>query len=1124
VIRARADRPTPDKASSVVELMDEALAHSPADAVAVQSARSRLTWAQLDRTAAGVAGILLASSAGNFVPVLAARSAALPAAWLGVLRAGSAYVPLALETPVDRLRHVLAETSAPMVIADGSGRRRLAEAGIGVQVIDLDKAAAASWAAHADRVAPEPGKPAVVIYTSGTTGSPKGVLLPHRGLLHGVRWWSRYSGLTADDTVLSTWGTGFDGATFDTFRTLVAGARLIYADDDERLDPAMILQLITGDDRVTVTSMTPCLLQAVLEANDKDQRLPAPPLRSLTTAGEPLSRRLAVRARQQFGVTLHNLYGPTEASCIATAETVDPDEAGAPTIGRPITGTQVYVLGSDGEAVPPGSDGELCIAGPGVALGYLGQPDLTHDTFIADPHANRADALIYRTGDRGLLRPDGRFEILGRTDQQLKIFGHRVEPLEVARLMEQHPRIAAAVVHSAGDPPRLAAHVMTAPGDHEADLPTHESVAMLLRRWLPDAAVPTEIWCVPALPRTPNHKLDLAALGSLPGRPLPHAACSVSELTALQQAAADFMTGTLLGSGMTAEAIGPLGPESDFFALGGRSLLATRLLATVERDCGTQVQLRSFLADPTVAGLARLIGAGDPGDRLKPAGRPDLRPASRIQKRLWILDRIPQVRQAYITPCLFEFHGTVDAPILRDALSTVLGRHPALRARFTMDRNRKELFFHTSGPPPVELVQTEQHDADRLTKFWSARFDLETDAPARGLVLIQNGRCFMAIAVHHIACDGQSMRILLREIAEVYRAKTEHRPIHLPVPPMPRPEEPDVQVDEAYLAGLRGAPTDVELPRTRQRSAVQSVAGEMIGRNLGAELTSGIRRAAKHHGCTTFMIVSAALGSALARRSRQRDFLIAFPWLGRDLARSAEEIGMYVNTLLLRADLTGHPTWSAYLDRIRRSALAAYRGAATPFDDVAAELHPERGLDRPPVTPVFVTVEEDDIPLPELCPGIVARKLRPTKITVKYEVELTAIDEPDDLVLRLSYATAVMDKPAAEALLDDIASALANLVADPGDPVIAEPAADLVERIAKIWSDVLGEPDVPCGSGFFDIGGDSISLILLRDALSDLTGQEISAADLFAHNTVSDQARLLTNMVGRPEARRAEKY
>lgn len=492
--------------------------------------------------------------------------------------------------------------------------------------------------------------------------------------------------------------------------------------------------------------------------------------------------------------------------------------------------------------------------------------------------------------------------------------------------------------------------------------------------------------------------------------------------------AADLFTEALAELGLAAR------PDaaSNFFTMGGHSMLAVTMLARAQRKHGIAVSPRDFLGDPTVAGLGRLLATGaTAAPRQTAADRnpaADRHPATSAQQRFWFLDRISALRTAYLVPSVVEYAGSLDPAALRRAVDRVLAHHPALTARFELDRKARSVFYRTDGAPAVAtVVDATDWSAAELAEHvsnvcWTG-FNLATDAPARAeIITCGPQRTLLVVVAHHIVFDGWSRDLLVDQIAAAYRADA-------PLPDAVHPAElaePDVQAADEVLAGFAGAPTDVVLPHDRPRPEIQSTTAASVVATVDPDTTAALHAVTKELGCSTFTAVAAVLGVTLARRSGQRDFLFAFPWAGREGAGSAEAIGMFVSTLLLRVDLRDNPTWRELLIQVGDSAKCAFRNASVPYDAIVAALHPDRDLSRPPVTPVYLSAQ-DGIAEPMAPDGTAARYLPLEPLHIKYEIELTAMDSADGLGLSLSYATELFDARTTDGLMTDLLTAAADL-------------------------------------------------------------------------------------------------
>ncbi|MFB7103291.1 condensation domain-containing protein [Streptomyces hydrogenans] len=563
----------------------------------------------------------------------------------------------------------------------------------------------------------------------------------------------------------------------------------------------------------------------------------------------------------------------------------------------------------------------------------------------------------------------------------------------------------------------------------------------------------------PPVPPSPLPSAVPSPAASATGSPASAGVPSGPALVGAEAEAADLFVTALGGRGGLGPApdAGTLTADSDFFALGGHSLLAVTMLAEAKRRHGAAVSPRAFLPHPTVAGLALLLtearAAARAAEAAPEAAEPvaaaddEAYPASPVQQRFWFLDRLPSLRSAYLIPTLVEYGGAVDPDVLRRAVDLVLGRHPALSSVFCLDRRKRHVCYYTScAPAPVTVSDAADWHPDilrsRLSHLCWAPVDLGKEAPARAEILtLGPDRTVLALVVHHIVADGWSRDLLLAEIGTAYRALASGVEPLLPEPVHPArlaPADPTTPAREAERAAalldhLRGAPNDIALPHDWPRTELQSTEATLLTARLPAGTAARLRAvAADVNGCTLFMTTAALLAVALARRGDQRDFLFAFPWAGREAPDATEAIGMFVNTLILRIDLRGDPTWRELLGRVKESCSVSYRHADVALDVLANELHSDRDLSRPALTPVFLSAQSGDTGPAAPADGTTARFLPLEPLHLKYELELVATEAAGDrLDLALAYAVHLFTRDTAQALLTDVVAAAEDLAADP---------------------------------------------------------------------------------------------
>ena len=600
--------------ATLIDLILEQAERTP-DAVAVVASRETLTYAELGARADELAARLRAQGVRpeTVVALCAERGAAMIVGLLAVFKAGGAYLPLDPEYPGDRLSYMLSDAAADVVLVHEPTRERVAALG-GRSAIDIDAFGPAEAGLGRTEVSLDPANLAYVIYTSGSTGRPKGACLSHRGVVNRLRWMQQAYPIGPGDAVLQKTPFSFDVSVWELFWPLMTGARLVMARPGGHRDPAYLAATIREHD-VSVVHFVPSMLAQFLR---EPSARGLTSLRHVICSGEILPADVAERAMALLPGTLENLYGPTEASVDVSAYRCRPDPgATSVPIGRPITGTQLYVLTEDLRQAPPGGAGELYIGGVQVARGYHRRPGLTAARFIADPSGS--GQRLYRTGDIARWRADGELEYLGRADNQVKINGIRVELDEIAVALRAHPGLRDAVViprvGSTGTvgttgSQQLVAYVVAegGPPPGPGRCPHPAELRQFLARTLPVHMLPAVFMPLAEIPLSPNGKIDrkqlpASASASAPAPPTPSAADP------------DAADGSILAAvcRIWAEVLGlpAVLPEDNFLELGGDSIRAIEVVSEC-RQLGLSVTSRGILLAEDVADLVESVQPNEP--------------------------------------------------------------------------------------------------------------------------------------------------------------------------------------------------------------------------------------------------------------------------------------------------------------------------------------------------------------------------------------------------------------------------------------------------------------------------------------------------------------------------------
>ncbi len=1047
-------------AGTLAGLFEAQAARTP-DAVAVSCEGVLLSYAGLDGAASRVAGVLagLGVGAGTVVAVVMDRSVALMAALLGVLKAGAAYLPVDPGYPAERVGFMLADAEPAVVLADGGLAGWLEElCGVPVLVADGPGLEGAGGV----RGPVLPGDLAYVIYTSGSTGVPKGVGVPHSGIVNRLAWMQSMYGLGAGDRVLQKTPVSFDVSVWELFWPLLAGAQLVLARPGGHQDPGYLSALI-GREAVTTVHFVPSMLEAFAA-----EAVPSScsSLRRVFCSGEALPGVLAGRFGERFGGgLLHNLYGPTETSVDSTFYACDGGSE-VPPIGAPIANTRVFVLDAWLCPVPAGVAGELYIAGAGLARGYLGRAALTGERFVACPFGG--GERMYRTGDLVRWRADGVLVFSGRADDQVKIRGFRIEPGEVEAVIAASPGVAQAAVvvreDTAGDK-RLIGYLVPDGGDGGLAGRVREHAA----ERLPDYMVPSAFVMLDGLPLTVNGKLDRAAL------PAPDYAAGEGRgpLTAVEEIVCGLFAGVL--------GLDSVGPEDDFFALGGHSLLAVRLASRVRAVLGVEVPVRALFGAPTPAGLAAWLAQAGPARlALTPASRPDRVPLSFAQQRLWFIAQLEGPSPVYNNPVAIRLEGELDPAALEAALADVISRHEVLRTIYPADGGepcQRVLGLDEVGwALPVTAVADDEL-AGVVTAAAGEPFDLLAEIPVRARLLrVAADVHVLVVVIHHVATDGWSTGVLARDLSLAYAARLAGGAPGWAALPVQYADyalwQRELLGDEddpgSLLSGqvawwreaLTGMPPELALPSDRPRPPAPGYRGHAVPLTVPAQVHAGLAALARERGVTMFMVVQAALAVLLSKLGAGEDIPVGTPVAGRADEALDDLVGFFVNTLVLRSDVSGDPAFGELLERVREFWLGALDHQDVPFERLVEALAPERSLARHPLFQVSLTVQ-NNTPAVLALPGLLAAGMPSRTGAVRFDLEVSlseARDEqgqPAGLHGTVTAAADLFDPATAQSISERFARILTVLAADPQARLRRVPVLTGGERAQVVsgWND-----------------------------------------------------------------------
>uniref|UniRef100_UPI0012ED02D2 non-ribosomal peptide synthetase n=1 Tax=Aldersonia kunmingensis TaxID=408066 RepID=UPI0012ED02D2 len=1055
-----------DSSLRLSDLFDRQVAASP-EAVALVFEGESLTYSEFSNRVNRLARHLISLGVGpeRVVAVAMRRSIEMVTAVHAVVAAGGAYVPIDPDQPSQRVEYVL-DSATPAVVLTTTRDRFDMPVDVPVLAVDVLDVSALSGrpVTDADRVAPLRAQhPAYVIYTSGSTGRPKGIALTHSATVNQLLWAQGRYPLDATDAVLLKTPFTFDVSVWELFWTLQTGARLVVAVPDGHRDPAYLAHTIAAES-ITTIHFVPSMLAAFMP------ELPGlASLRRVFVAGEALPIESVVRFRAGSAAELHNWYGPAEVEVVtAWAATA---EATTVPIGAPVWNTRVYVLDERLRPVPVGVAGELYVAGAQLARGYHHRAELTASRFVADPFGS--GERLYRTGD--LVRwttasdgrsagsapglsgrsassaPAGELEYLGRTDFQVKLRGQRIElgEIETALLAQAGVSQSVVVLHRSEESgERLIAYVVAIAGAELDAAALRAGVAAQV----PSYMVPSQIVALDSFPLNASGKLDRKAL---PEPVFEVAAFRAPERPVEQLVAAVF--GEVTGAQR-------VGLDDDFFALGGNSLSAMRVVGNLRQRMAVTIGVRALFDNPTVEEFATVVADADRDARpaLEARLRPDRIPLSLAQSRMWFLNRFDPDSAAYNIPMVVRLSGDLDVDALRAAIGDLIARHESLRTVFPEDADgpvQVVLPVEQAGIDlPVFDVAAQEVPA-RLVQVLGAGFDVTQSVPIRGALLrVGPEEWLLAVVVHHISGDGVSTTPLARDVFTAYAARRAGQaPAWAPLAvqyadyALWQREVLGDETDPVSLAAtqlgfwrdqLAGTPEVIELPLDRPRPAIASYRGATVTNPVDPEVMAKVRSLAADHGVSVFMATHAVFAVLLSRLGAGDDVVVGTPVADRSHPALDDLIGMFVNTVVLRTQINPEASFADTLAAVRDVDLDAFAHTDIPFERLVETLAAVRSQAHSPLFQVAFAYDHTQANTLEL-PGLTVTGYEFETGTSQFDLTLRIGDTG---AATLTYATDLFDADTAQGLLDRYLDLLDAVTRHPGTRITDLDLLTAVER------------------------------------------------------------------------------
>ncbi|BBU40842.1 dimodular nonribosomal peptide synthase [Aeribacillus pallidus] len=1030
-----------------LQLFEKQAADHP-DATAIICGNEVLSYQELNQRANKLARLLMKEGAKpeSFIALALPRSASLVAAMLAVLKTGAAYLPLDLDFPKDRIEYMLEHTNPVRIVATSAAKEKLGHAPAHSMILLDDPETEKTLRDQPDHnvdISRSANHPAYVLYTSGSTGKPKGVVVPFQSLNNFLFAMQETVRIGKQDRFLTITTVSFDISALELYLPLICGAALIMAEKETAKDPKALAEMIIKEN-ITIMQATPIHWHMLVSHNPEC----ISNLRVLT-GGEALPSGLA-KELKHLSAEVINLYGPTETTIWSTYSYLHADDNAVPSIGRPIWNTQVYVLDDRLQPVPTGAAGELYIAGDGLARGYLGRPDLTAERFIANPYGPPGSRM-YRTGDVVRWRKDGALEYIGRTDHQIKLRGFRIEIGEIETVLSAFKGVDRAVVTVYEDyqgNQRLAAYII--PHERWKDSFDVTALRRFVSKKLPDYMVPSAFMVLDEFPLTHNGKIDrkrlpapetgITAKGRKPRTPQEEILCE------------------LFGEVLELSSVGI---DDHFFELGGHSLLAARLLSRIRDVFGADIPIGKLFESPTVAELVKHV---EEAEQTKPPILPQVHdgeiPLSFAQRRQWFLYHLEGPSPTYNIPVVVTLTGDLNENALKRALYDVIERHEPLRTIFPDDAGAsKQVILQPHQVEPLWMKKdiSESQLADELQAAVRYSFHLANEPGIRvQLYRLGSRKHVLLILLHHIIADGWSLTPLTRDLAKAYQAHCRNEKISwnpLPVTfadyalwqqqllgDESNPESLIATQLDYWKKTLANLPEELELPTDYTRPQESSYKGGIVKFSIDSDLHQCLLELARENKASLFMVLQAAFAVFLTRLGAGTDLPIGSPIAGRNDDSLEDLVGLFINTLVLRMDTSGNPSFRELLERVRQVNLSAYEHQDLPFERLVEVLNPARSKSKHPlfqVMFVFQNTPEPKLELEGLESKLEIQNVGSAKfdLTLELQEHRTKNGSPDGLTGLFEYSCDLFRHTSVEGFAKRFLLLLAAISENPDRPI-----------------------------------------------------------------------------------------
>ena len=997
--------------ATIVSLFDGIVKSHPQQ-IAVTAHDGQLSYAELNAAADNIAANLLATGvkAQDIVALHLHRTVWMPAAIMGVLKAGAAYLPLEPSLPAERKQFMLEDSGAVLLLQDSDAALQADK------VLNME---AAKQATDSVQQSPAPDHLAYIIYTSGTTGKPKGVMIEHRQVVQLLFNEQFQFNFGTDDVWTLFHSYSFDFSIWEIFGALLYGGRLVIVSKEETLDPARFVQTLASE-KVTVLNQTPSAFYNLSGVVQDMAQKPALAIREIIFGGEALQPSLLSTWKGLYpGSHFVNMYGITETCVHVTYKEIGEAEIAiaSSNIGNALPTTSCYLLDSLLRPVLRGVTAELWVGGEGLSRGYLNRPELTSERFIIHPATGKR---LYKSGDLARVMTTGELEYIGRIDHQVQLRGFRIELGEIETALLRVPHIDRAVVLARKD--QLQAFVT---GDRVLDVP---EVRSTLQKALPEYMVPGTITQLEKIPLTINGKVDQKEL--LKHTPVSMMKVGADALTGQEQALAAIWSRLLKID------IEQVSAESNFFEMGGHSLKVTALATSIKHELGFEVSILNLFRNPVLADQARLFASAEKVESadISPAPQAQDYPVSPAQRRLYIAQISEPETTRYNVPAVLPLPQGTSIDALRSALSTLTERHEVLRTHFAeIEGEVRQVIIQSPELSIASLESNETLNESGLQSF-SKTFDLHQGPLWRATQITQGEKCILLLDMHHIITDAISQQILATELYALLEEKT-LAPLQLQYkdyahwlvqPAQQKTLQSQATYWKSHLSKQTGS---INLPLDHIRPAQWDARGTLVKLTFTQEETGQIREAAAKAGVTVYTYLLSAFALLQSRFANQEQFITGTSVSGRNQVATQSMIGKFVNLLPIQIDAAPSFTYADFAQSLANTVSGALDNQDYPFESIVADLGISRQRNRHMLFDTCFTMISDAIAGQEQ--ETASEVLVSEQVQAKFDLFLMAIDQGDQLSIGMTFAKSLFNTETVKMLMTWMRHLLLKGLTDP---------------------------------------------------------------------------------------------